>query len=107
MTSDYHDNPDTSFDGIAREPTNAELARGWRRFVAYSFLGLVWLWIEWALLLQPWALPIMRQVAAVWAIFAFVTWQRPILWGLATIALALLVASKAFANAFYAELKPA
>lgn len=103
----HPDNPNTSFDGIAREPTNAELAQGWKRFLAFAALGLAWLWIEWALLLQPWALEILRQAFAVWALAAFVTWRRPILYLGATVALALVVASKAFVQAFYAELRAA
>lgn len=107
MVYNHPDNPNTSFDGIAREPTNAELALGWKRFLSFAALGLVWLWIEWALLLQPWALEILRQALAAWALLAFVTWRRPILYCAASVALAFVVASKAFAQAFYAELRAA
>lgn len=107
MTLDHPDNPSTSFDGIAREPSNAEMAANWRVFVAYSFLGLVFLWIEWAILYQDWALPWLNHGSVVWLLVAFVTWRRPIIHAALTVLLALLVGAKAFALAFASELKAA
>ncbi len=90
------DNPTTSFDGIEREPSNAEMARHWRQVLAYSVFGLVWLWLQWALLANAWAGPIFIQALTGWTILAVITWRRPLAWLALSLAIALLHGVQAF-----------
>lgn len=91
-------NPTTSFDGIDREPTNAEMARNWSAFMGYFVFVLMWLWIEWTLLLQSWAELALSQIIPVWGILAVVTWKRRVVWFMLSVCIALLAAARSFGS---------
>ena len=100
--SDTDNNP---FNGISREPTNAELLAQWRKFMAYFPLGLLWLLIEYYSLGQDWAGAIFEHSFPAWAIFSVLTFKQEIVGGMLTVSLALLSGLKAFWPAFIAEFR--
>lgn len=100
--SDTDNNP---FNGISREPTNAELLAGWRRALAYAPLAMIFLWIEYDRLYQDWAGAILEHMLPAWAILSVVTFKREIVSGMLTVSLALLSGAKAFGPAFVAEFR--
>jgi hypothetical protein len=100
--SDTDNNP---FNGISREPTNAELLAQWRKFMAYFPLGMALLWVEYDRLGQDWAGAILEHLIPVYGILAVLTFKREIVGWMLTLSLALLSGLKAFWPAFIAEFR--
>lgn len=100
MSLDHPDNPSTSFDGISREPTNAEMLANLRALLVRAPLVFLWLAIEGFGLREGWALLALKHALPVWCVLMVLTFWREMAAFLLTLAIAFVAGVKAFAGEF-------